>query len=155
MHASLRSCGIAVASAVALGAAGGALAASPPHAAPPPQYDFFVAHDSGTLVTMLLLQPGTGFQAGVSFACVDRHKTASEDIPNAILTSGGRFSYNGPADYSRAGKLTHVRVKLRGAVIYKAPLSLSSATSVAVDVSSAAGCGSYVGTLKLKPVPPR
>jgi hypothetical protein len=155
MHTSLRSFGIAVACAVALSAVAGAVAAPPPRAVPPPQYDFFVAHDSGTLVTMLLLQPGIGFQAGVSLACVDRHKTASEDIPNAIVTSGGRFSYTGLADYSRAGKLTHVRVKLRGAVVYKPPLSLSSATSVAVEVSSAGGCGSYVGTLKLKAVPPR
>jgi hypothetical protein len=149
MHSSLRSFGIAVACAVALDAVGGAIAA------PAPRYDFFVAHDAGTLVTMLLLQPGSGFQAGVSFACIDRHKTAREDIPNANLTSGGRFSYSGPADYSRAGNLTHVRVKLSGVVRYKPPLSLSSATSVAVDVTSAGGCGSYVGTLKLKAVPPR
>jgi len=116
-------------------------------AAAAPQFDLFSAHQGSTFAYALLMQPGIGFQAGVTLQCFDGGKPASEDIPNATVGRSGRFSYSGSADYTRAGKLTHVQVKLQGAVLFRGALTLGSASAIAIQTDSKRGCGAYVGTL--------
>jgi hypothetical protein len=113
--------------------------------------DDFSARDPSDLASLLLMDPSTGYDAGVSIYCVLGGRASREDIPNARVSPNGSFAFAGAADLTRGTALSHVRVRLQGLVSYSGRrLRLVSATGATLVVSGSGGCGDYTGSLNLQ-----